>query len=90
MYDIKDETPLHKAVDWGNLHVVYYLLRHGANPNTVNIYGQTPLSAAHSRGYIWINWLLKIYNASVKLIRMNIYRVKEMHNNSKNIINILS
>jgi ankyrin repeat protein len=44
------KTPLHFAAFYGKDKMVRMLLNHGANPNIVNGFGETPLSdAAHSR-----------------------------------------
>lgn len=46
-----DETPLHKAADYGNIDAVRVLLAHGADPNSVDTAGKTPLDLAESTNY---------------------------------------
>lgn len=43
------ETALSTAVGCGNLEVVKLLLSHGANPNVINKYNDTPLTIAFAR-----------------------------------------
>ena len=43
-------TPLHAAIDGGHIDIANLLLDHGANVDTMNIYGDTPLSTATQEG----------------------------------------
>ncbi|PSN32604.1 hypothetical protein C0J52_26221 [Blattella germanica] len=42
----EDETPLLKAIKWGNEEIAIKLLTHGANRNANNYYGNTPMHYA--------------------------------------------
>jgi len=44
----KGHTPLHVAALLSNVWMTLYLLRHGANPNETDMYGNTPLHYASS------------------------------------------
>jgi ankyrin repeat protein len=61
------QTPLHKAVINNHINAVRLLLKHGANPNSINKKGYTPLHYASGRGYLDIMKLLLDYNASLTI-----------------------
>ncbi|KAE9574853.1 hypothetical protein CGMCC3_g8995 [Colletotrichum fructicola] len=46
--DIYDKTALHRAAEFGNEKVAVLLLKEGADPNTVDKFGNTAVSAAKS------------------------------------------
>ena len=48
--DDLEETPLHRAVKWGHLEIVEYLVSAGANINAKDKYGDTPLHDAIQYG----------------------------------------
>lgn len=48
--DAEANTPLHEAVRRGDSDIAHLLLRHSADPNTVNGFGETPLHLALRHG----------------------------------------
>ena len=48
--DAQGRTALILAIQYGHVDAVKMLLDHGANPNTADSHGLTPLAAAHNRG----------------------------------------
>jgi hypothetical protein len=48
--DGKGRTGLILAIQYGHVDAVKMLLSHGANPNTTDSHGLTPMAAAHTRG----------------------------------------
>jgi hypothetical protein len=48
--DGKGRTALILAIQYGHFDAVKMLLAHGANPNSTDSHGLTPMAAAHSRG----------------------------------------
>ena len=48
--DAKGRTALILAIQYGHVDAVKMLLAHGANPNTTDSRGVTPMAAAHNRG----------------------------------------
>lgn len=48
--NFRDDTPLHLAVEEGNLETVKHLIEKGAGINAVNRYGYTPLRIAAYKG----------------------------------------
>ncbi|CAB0032100.1 unnamed protein product [Trichogramma brassicae] len=47
--DVWGNTPLHRAIEYGNIDMTEYLLRRGANPNSANNKGVTPTHLASGR-----------------------------------------
>ena len=41
-------TPLHTAAYHGRNEIIEFLIKNGANPNTLDDFGQTPLSIAYA------------------------------------------
>lgn len=65
-YPILKETYLHIAVSLGNLKMVEWLLRHGANANEPDLYGDTPLDKALKSNDEDILSLLLLHGAHLK------------------------
>jgi len=63
----REETPLHYASAGGNLTTVDYLLTRGANVNSINPKGQTPLFKAVYYDYAEIARLLVKHGATVNM-----------------------
>jgi ankyrin repeat protein len=57
--DAQGRTALILAIQYGHVDAVKMLLDHGANPNTTDSHGVTPLMAAHNRGNYQIIAALK-------------------------------
>ncbi|XP_039609216.1 putative POTE ankyrin domain family member M isoform X4 [Polypterus senegalus] len=58
-------TPLHLAVAWNHKEMVEFLLKMGADINSVSVYKRTPLMFAAIYGYPSIVKLLLQYNAGI-------------------------
>lgn len=56
-------TPLHGAVYFGQIHMVAWLLAHGANMNALDHKGNTPLTVAQKQGKEAIADLLEVNGA---------------------------
>jgi len=57
--DAQGRTALILAIQYGHVDAVKMLLDHGANPNTPDSHGVTPLAAAHTKGNYQIITALK-------------------------------
>ena len=62
---VQGNTPLHEAVERGHRDTVQYLLRNGADPDSTNYFGETPLFLAIDKSYFSIASLLLDYGASI-------------------------
>lgn len=57
--DGKSETPLHIAARCGKLALCDLLIRHGADPNLRNVFGETAAEVAAVEGHIGLSQLLR-------------------------------
>jgi len=67
-----DKTTLHSAATFGNVEATKILLQHGAEPNQIDQFGDTPLIVAHKNKYPAIAIALVEVGAIIDKGRLNL------------------
>jgi len=73
-----NNTPLQDSISYGYLRIAHYLIKKGTPLNLKNIYGQTALHIASSRGYDGLVKELLTYGADRTTIDNSGYRAYEL------------